>query len=303
MIVIDDHSTDGTPEIVERRPLPSLRLLRLAEHLRPDETILSYKKKALELGVEQAAGELILTTDADCEAPPHWLASYAAFYEASGARFIAAPVLFHREQNLLQYFQSLDFIGMMAVAGAGIHRRFLYMANGANLAFAKAAFQEVGGYAGNRQHASGDDIFLIQKMVAKNPDTVAFLKSREAVVHSLPAPGLRSFASQRLRWGTKNASYDDWRITLVLGLVFLLCWFILALPLFGLYGLGLALALFLGKGLADYLLLSTAAAFFGRSALLRRFWLMEGMHILYIALIGLLALVVKRYEWKGRRVR
>ncbi|MCB0615955.1 MAG: glycosyltransferase [Phaeodactylibacter sp.] len=303
VIVIDDHSTDGTAERVEQYPFGNLRLLRLAEHLGPGKHILSYKKEALELGIKQAKGTLILTTDADCEAPPYWLASHAAFYEATGAQIIAAPVLFHREKNRLQRFQSLDFIGMMAVTGAGIQSRFLYMANGANLSFTKAFFQEVGGYAGNRQYASGDDIFLIQKAAEWAPDKVAFLKSRDAVVHSLAMPDLKRFVAQRLRWGTKNSSYKDWRITAVLGLVFLLCWFILALPLFGWYSLGLAWALLMGKGLADYLLLSTAASFFGRAALLRGFWLLEGMHVLYIAVVGLLSVLVKRYEWKGRRVR
>ena len=307
VIVIDDHSTDGTAELVEQYPFKNLRLLRLAGQLDPETDIQSYKKEALELGVKQARGTLILTTDADCEAPPYWLANHAAFHEATGAQLIAAPVLFHREKNLLQRFQSLDFIGMMAVTGAGIHSHFLYMANGANLSFTKAIFQQVGGYAGNRQYASGDDIFLIQKAAAWAPDKVAFLKSRDAVVHSLSMPDLKSFVNQRLRWGTKNSSYKDWRITAVLGLVFLLCWFILAmflsLPVSGRYGVGLGLALFAGKGLADYLLLSTAASFFDKPALLRGFWRLEGMHVLYIALVGLLSVLVKRYEWKGRRVR
>lgn len=307
VIVIDDHSEDGTADVVERHPLPNLRLLRLAKHLAVDEPILSYKKKALELGVRHARGELLLSTDADCVAPSQWLACIAGFHEAAGAQLIAAPVLFQHEQNLLQRFQSLDFIGMMAVTGAGIHSRFLYMANGANLAFAKALFQDVGGYAGNEHHASGDDVFLIQKAAARAPDKVAFLKCREAVIHTLPQPNLNGFVHQRLRWGTKNNSYKDRRITAVLGLVFLLCWFILALilslPVFGLYGLGLAITLFVGKGLADYLLLSTAASFFVRAELLRSFWLLEGLHVLYIAIIGLLSLVVKRFEWKGRQVR
>ena len=307
VIVIDDHSSDDTAAFVEQHPMPNLRLLYLAPHLDPAEKVLSYKKKALALGVEHASGTLIVTTDADCVAPPDWLASHAAFHEMTGASFIAAPVLFHREQNLLQRFQSLDFIGMMAVTGAGIQGRFLYMSNGANLAFTKALFQEIGGYMGNEQFASGDDIFLIQKAAARRPGKVAFLKSREVTIHSLPMPDWKSFVNQRLRWGTKNASYKDWRITAVLGLVFLLCWFIpgmfLTAPLFGFYGLGLALALFAGKGLADYLFLNTAAAFFDRSRLLKDFWLLEGMHVLYIAAIGLLSLLIRQYEWKGRRVR
>lgn len=307
VIVIDDHSTDGTAEAVERHPLKNLRLLRLSEHLPPGKSITAYKKKALELGVQRARGTLILTTDADCEAPPGWVGAHAEFQETTGAVFIAAPVLFHCEQNLFQRFQALDFTGMMAVTAAGIHGRFLYMANGANLSFTKALFQQVQGYSGNEQHASGDDIFLIQKAAALAPEKVAFLKSREATIRTLPMPDQRSFIQQRLRWGTKNNSYRGLRITLVLGLVFLLCWFtlgmLLASPVFGLYGLGLALALFIGKGVADYFFLSAAASFFGRSSLLRRFWLSEALHVLYIALIGLLSLLVKRYEWKGRRVR
>ncbi|MCO6491821.1 MAG: glycosyltransferase [Phaeodactylibacter sp.] len=307
VIVIDDHSSDDTAAFVEQHPMLNLRLLHLAAHIDPAEKILSYKKKALALGLEHACGTLVVTTDADCVVPPHWLACHAAFHETTDAWFVAAPVLFHREQNLLQRFQSLDFIGMMAVTGAGIQSRFLYMANGANLAFTKTLFQDIGGYMGNEQYASGDDIFLIQKAAARRPGKVAFLKSREAAVHSLPVPDWKSFVNQRLRWGTKNANYKDWRITAVLGLVFLLCWFILgmflAVPWFGFYGLGLALALFAGKGLADYLFLSTAAGFFGRSRLMKDFWLLEVMHVLYIAAIGLLSLLIRQYEWKGRRVR
>ena len=307
VIVIDDHSSDGTASRVEAYPLPNLRLLCLEEYLAPGEAVLSYKKKALEVGVQQARGTLLLTTDADCEAPPHWVATHVAFHEATGAWLTAAPVLFHRRQGLLQHFQSLDLIGMMAVTGAGIHSRFMYMANGANLAFTKAVFNAVGGYAGNEQHASGDDVFLIQKVAARAPEKVAFLKSREATVQTLPLYGLKRFVNQRLRWGTKNKSYQDWRIAVVLGLVFLLCWFtlaaLLAFPLFGIYGLGLALFLFLGKGLVDYIFLSAATSFFERPWLLRRFWLMEGLHVVYMAFIGLLSLIVKRYEWKGRQVR
>ena len=228
-------------------------------------------------------------------------------YEATGAKAISAPVLFRPVGNALERFQALDFAGMMLVTGAGIQSRSLYLANGANLAYEKAAFEAAGGFSGNEQFASGDDIFLLQKIVGRYPGQVRFVKSREAVVFTPPQPTLRAFFRQRLRWGAKNESYDDWRITAVLGVVFLYCWFILAplliLPFQPAYAAGLFLGFFLVKSVADYLLLSTAVYYFGQVRLLRRFLWSEAMHILYFALVGALSLVVKRYEWKGRIVQ
>ena len=59
VIVIDDHSTDSTAEMVQG--FQGVRLLHLKE-----EGINSYKKKAIATGIDAATGEIIVTTDADC---------------------------------------------------------------------------------------------------------------------------------------------------------------------------------------------------------------------------------------------
>src|SRR6266498_2049396 len=59
VIVVDDHSTDQTAEIV--RQFPEARLLQLK-----DNDINSYKKKAIEKGIDAARNPFIVTTDADC---------------------------------------------------------------------------------------------------------------------------------------------------------------------------------------------------------------------------------------------
>src|SRR5687767_11995390 len=66
VIVVDDHSTDKTAEIV--RGFPKTQLITLKE-----EEINSYKKKAIETGIAAATGDLIVTTDADCIPGPNWL--------------------------------------------------------------------------------------------------------------------------------------------------------------------------------------------------------------------------------------
>lgn len=306
VLVIDDHSTDQTAIVAAQSGLPKLRVIALADFLSPEEQVQASKKKASTVGVEQATGQLIVCTDADCVMPPNWLRHIAACYEQQKPWFIAAPVLFHEEQNLIERFQSLDFMGMMLVTGAGIQSRRFFLANGANMAYPREVFTQLNGYKGNIQHASGDDVFMVQKIAAVEPEKICFVKSPHAIVLTKAKPDWRSFFQQRLRWGTKNkgrqVGYSSW----ILGFVFLYCWLILssllAWPWLGPAWLYFSILLFLGKCLADYRLLSRAALFFGRKDLMRFFWIGALFHLLYIAIIGLLSLVVKEYEWKGRRV-
>jgi glycosyltransferase involved in cell wall biosynthesis len=304
IIVVDDHSTDMTPEIAQSFEAEGIRLLKLADHIHPDQAY-SFKKKAIETGIAHARGELIVTTDADCEVPPGWLRLIASVYETCQAAFIAAPVNFHKEKNLLQRFQSLDFLGMMLLTGAGYQSGWMRMANGANLAFPRKIFLEVGGYKGADRQASGDDMFLAHKISLCYPERMFFLKNVDAAIRT-EAPGdLRSFFNQRLRWATKNKGLGNRSMVAILALVFLLCWGIilnlLLTPAWG-WPAGVFLVQLSIKIFADYMLLREATHFFNRRDLLKSFWPSQGLHILYIAVIGLLANLIRRYEWKGRRV-
>ena len=78
VIVIDDHSTDGMAGIV--KGMEGVRYLSLAERNDGSE-LRAHKKRAIEAGVQEASGELIVTTDADCVFHPEWLKTIAAFYK------------------------------------------------------------------------------------------------------------------------------------------------------------------------------------------------------------------------------
>ena len=148
IIVLDDFSEDETAELVNnytKNNLTTIRLIALGNYISLDDTQ-SFKKKAIEIGIAQANGELIVTTDADCVVQPNWLMLIASIYEEKQPKFIAAPVNFYQEQNDFERFQSLDFIGMMGITGSGIHTKLMNMCNGANLAYSKAVFYEVKGF-------------------------------------------------------------------------------------------------------------------------------------------------------------
>ncbi len=301
VILLDDHSEDDTFLLAQNfaQSHPNMQAVQLTEQ--------SSKKKAIETGIALATGDLIVCTDADCLLPPDWLWLLACFFEEKQAKFIAAPVNFHGEKNRLQRFQSLDFLGMMGVAGAGFQAGSGLLCNGANLAYPKAVFLEVGGFEGIAGLASGDDMLLLHKVAKWHPDGVFFLKNRAATVLTEAQPDLRSFVSQRLRWASKSRSYEDWQVTLRLSVVFLFSWAIV-LNLLLTCWLGwplamLALGLFLAKTVVDFRFLGELCRYFGRRDLMHNYLLSQGMHIAYIIGIGTLANLVKRYEWKGRRMR
>jgi cellulose synthase/poly-beta-1,6-N-acetylglucosamine synthase-like glycosyltransferase len=303
VIVIDDHSEDETANIVKSIPDPRIRLITLVDYPIQGQ---AYKKHGIQTAVQQSRGTLILCTDADCQMGPNWLHTMVAFFDQEKVQMLAGPVNFHQEKNLLERFQSLDFLGMMLLTGAGLQSGLMRMGNGANLAYTRTAFDAVGGFSGVDQLASGDDLFLMHKIEQSYPEQVKFLKSLEATVYTRAMPDWKAFFQQRLRWGTKNAAYQEWQITAVLGLVFGLCWAIIGAALLSIVLPGFKyclLILLLAKIGADYLLLKAASTFFQRKDLLRVFWRAQILHILYIAFIGLWVNVHKQYEWKGRQVK
>lgn len=306
VIVIDDHSTDETANLVCQSAAQNVRLLQLADYISPNETQ-SFKKKAIEIAINEAKGDLIVTTDADCIVAPQWLSLIASFYELKKVKFIAAPVAFHRETNLLQRFQTLDFFGMMCVTGAGVHLRLMNMCNGANLAYEKEAFYAVEGFNGINNLASGDDILLMHKIAKKYPDSIGFLKNKRATVYTDAKEKLADFIAQRIRWGTKSANYQEWRVTAILAAVFFHCWCVvfsfLLILFFGKWALALFFFQFFIKSIVDFIYLNMMSKWFEKPEGMRVFWQSEIMHILYICFIGTAANFFKTYEWKGRKVK
>ncbi len=328
VIIIDDFSEDGTYKICSHyaEQFPYIKVYKLQDIVSKNEIAQAYKKRAIEAAVQLAKGQLIITTDADCRLQQHWIHSIVSFYEKEKCALIAAPVGYHEEKNRFQYFQSLDFCGMQAITAASINMEIFNMANGANLAYEKKAFEEVNGYKGIDRKASGDDMLLIFKIAKKYPDKVRFLKNKAAIVLTRPMTTLRDFLQQRFRWTSKSASYQDRRITIILGLVYLFvlsmwlnsCLFfgnllysvifpnhtlialIRFLPVF--FYLLMLIFQFICKTLVDYYFLRSASTFFNRSDLMRTFLTSELLHIWYIPFVGTLGNILP-YQWKGRKLK
>lgn len=318
VIVLDDHSSDGTVEAV-RSFAGDLRLrcLKMAEVPRP-ENMTAYKKFAIGTGVRAAGGQLIVTTDADCLFHPDWLSTMAAYYEEKGAVFVAAPVRIgeetgrapsvavkSRRPSLLVLFQTLDFITLQGITGASVHRRMHSMCNGANLAYSAVAFEEAGGFKDIDKIPSGDDMLLMHKIVRLHPDRVFFLKSRQAIVTTRPMSGWKEFFHQRVRWASKADRYDDKRIFWVLLLVYIVNVSLATMLLAAIFEhrwVWLFLVLLVVKTVVEYPFVRDVAEFFGQRRLMVYFPLLQPLHILYTILIGWMG-KFGSYDWKDRKIK
>jgi hypothetical protein len=202
VLIADDHSTDGTTALVITAAQNSLFGLRLVT-LPPGHT---GKKAALAAAEAQARAPWVVCTDADCRPGPGWLSAYADLIHPS-VHFISGPVRLTPGGAWFDELLGLEFAGLVGVGAACIARGRPTMCNGANLAFRRATFHEVGGYADNVGLASGDDEFLLHKMHQRYPAGIRFLADARAVVDT-PAPAtLRTLLRQRVRWASKWPHY------------------------------------------------------------------------------------------------
>jgi cellulose synthase/poly-beta-1,6-N-acetylglucosamine synthase-like glycosyltransferase len=298
IIIVDDHSSDATVEVV--KSFPRIKLVQLS-----GLAINSYKKKAIETGIMVAEKEWIVTTDADCRMGSKWLENIAAFIEEKKPALVAAPVTLNCNNSLLQIFQAIDFMVLQGITGAAIFKKIHSMGNGANIAYERKAFSDVKGFTGIDHIASGDDMLLMHKIEIRFPGKTAYLKSNEAIVSTEPMTTWKSFLNQRIRWASKARQYQDNRVYSVLMLVYFfnLLFPVLIVAGFYNYFYWLLLAgLWIGKTLSEWPLVYSTATFFEKQKLLKYFFFFQPLHIAYTILSGFLG-QLGRYEWKGRRVK
>jgi cellulose synthase/poly-beta-1,6-N-acetylglucosamine synthase-like glycosyltransferase len=298
IIVVDDHSTDGTAEVVRKFDRATLVELKNRE-------INSYKKKAIEEGVATASGKLIITTDADCVPPPKWLETIVSFYEAKNCILIAAPVALEINFSVIELFQALDFLVLQGITAASVHKRMHAMCNGANLAYEKTAFQEVNGFYGIDNIASGDDMLLMQKIWKRFPDKICYAKSKDVIVRTQPMKTWKELLNQRIRWASKARFYKDPRISSVLLVVYAFNLSFLALLIFGFWFPVLwiyILVFWVAKTMVEFPFVYSVARFFDQQSLLKYFFFFQPLHIAYTIIAGWLG-QSGTYEWKGRKVR
>lgn len=310
VIVVDDDSTDNTLSLLrDFLKITSLRLIINPLPLKENNS--SPKKRAINTSIQMANGDLIITTDGDCRVGESWLETVAHFQTEKNACLISSPVTFMNDSDTFtgsvwQKIQTIEFGSLIGSGACAMFIRKPNMCNGANLAYLKSVFEEVGGFSGNENLASGDDEFLMHKIAALYPDKVCFLKSQAVIVETQAHDSFKSFYHQRKRWASKWKHYNNPFTTALAVFIFLanLSLIITAgLYLFNKIDLLNLLIIFSLKFSAELLFLMLVLSFLRRKSLIWHIPFAQIIYPLYVTFFGLVAQGKSEYVWKGRKLQ
>ena len=334
IVFCDDHSNDESVDIIRNFIATNPQLNVKIIHLAAAE---NGKKSALSTGITEAKFDIIHTTDADCRLHPNLYFHLLKSIQQPNVELVLGRVEFithfdsqrhnihsnlesqghlnnpnlespaepkRSNQNthrLLQQYQLIENSALIALGYSEFLKKNPAAANGANLLFKKSAFLHLGGYHGNTQYASGDDVFTLEKFILHNPDSVAFCTHPQASVISDVESDFDVFKNQRIRWMKKTFLQKTQKTALkqtFMGLFLLGFWVIAIEAVLSGHYESMAL-LWLGKLCVDAACVSLLLRNHPQKPCLPDIIYCSILQIFWLPTLGILA-ANKQFSWKGR---
>jgi len=299
IIMIDDFSEDASVRIyIKWRLENGLIHSTLLENLRLSN---SPKKDAISRAIPIVKNEWIITTDADCMVNKNWLTTLDNYIQKNEPQMVVGAVVYKTKNNWFHHFQQLDLLSLQGttIASFGIGKPF--MCNGANFAYTKKIFEELGGFGGIIKQASGDDVLLLQKALLIHSEKVHYLKNTSFIVKTKPENDLFKLFMQRVRWASKTSDYKNNYAKLLALVVFLMNLSLVLGCVFCVWrslDFRIVTYIFLIKYSIDYILLYKSNKYLGKE----KFIVPLSSSFIYpffASLVGIYSLFGS-FTWKGR---
>ena len=289
VIIVNDRSTDKTSEILNEANkkhnfIKNIDIINTSSKMAP-------KKNALNEGILNSSGEIIVSTDADCRVGKSWAMSmFNSTLKSNGVSIGFSKV---SASSLFEKYQLIDFLGIIiSNAGASGWGHF-WSGTGQNLAYFRKDYDEINGFEPVRNEISGDDMYLVQSISKIKTGFINI--NQDSYVETKPMKTLKSFINQRVRWASNsrknfknNKVFFFFLISALLSNAFLLYSFLFGnswVLLFSIKYFLEGLVLFFGSKLFNTrinLLIYTLWAF------------VQPLYIPFIAIMGLR----NKYNWK-----
>jgi len=291
IIIVDDRSTDRTGAIIDEFIKDKKQFVKIVTS--GEIGRLKGKTNALSTALKTAKGEIILTTDADCEVNPGWARTIASYFKPDVG--MVNGYTDQHSENGFHGMQSLDFIYLLAVASGAANFNKPLSCIGNNMAYRKAAYLEVGGYE-NLPFSVTEDfnlMFAIHKL--KKYRLISPLDA-DALVTSAPCGSIKEIVRQKKRWGVGGLK-SPLRGYFVMASGFAAHACILLTPFFY---TPQALYLVCLKVMLDFLFIYPVLKTLGIKKKIKYLWSFELYFLAYVIALPVALLFGKKVKWKGR---
>jgi cellulose synthase/poly-beta-1,6-N-acetylglucosamine synthase-like glycosyltransferase len=211
-LLVDDHSTDGTPLLFERFRAGMPSRVRILENTREPEG-LTGKQAALDLAIGAARADVLLFTDADCVVPEGWAEEMGARFADRSVGAVLGRVRLVEGRGFLSQFQAFEqpLINQYNLAVVGIGGAFGCFGN--NLAVRREAALAVGGFRG-LGYSVTEDTTLLTAIRDLGRWKVRATVAEAGTVTTAATPDWRSFVNQHTRWNAGAVYARDWQTRL-----------------------------------------------------------------------------------------
>ncbi len=207
--VINDRSSDQT------RQIASTFCDRLNHFILVDveraTNGLQGKMNALAQGLDQARGDIILVTDADCRVPPTWVEEMCTYFTKETGMVGGLTVIGDDrfKSGFFERLQQLDWLLLQSIASgtAGIGLPVSILGN--NFGFKKSVYDEIGGFR-SIGFSLTEDMALLRTITSSTNYQIAYRLDPENTVRSLPLENFKDFYEQRKRWLRGGVRVNFW---------------------------------------------------------------------------------------------
>ena len=296
-VIVNDRSTDKTGEIIESICQKDKRFI----HIKITDRIVEFapKKRAIDMAIKKARGEIILLTDADGRPGPNWIKKMISYYTPDKDMVVGyAPYKVKPTNHISKQVLSLEYLSIAAVSAASTGIGYPLTCVGTNMSYRKTVYQEIGGFGPFSAHISGDDDLFLTRVREQKKYKIHYSTDAETHVYNNPPQLWRKFIHQRMRYASKGFDYPK-KVTVGLILYFLMN----LLILIGLFSFAFYLKLFLAgiglfaiKALFEFIFMQKAAKTLNDTHYLKLFPIAAIIHIPYVIVFGILG-QFKHFQW------
>lgn len=294
IIIVNDNSTDMTGKIVEEFIIDKNKFKKIDLNIEQFE--LTGKANALATAIELAKGEIILTTDADCEVNSHWAETIASYFVDD----VAIVNGYTTQESLSPWggIQALDFVYLQSLAAGTINFDFIVSCIGNNMAFRKQIYYEVGGFKGIPKSVT-EDLELLVAIDELKKYKMRYPLDLNALNISRPCKDINLLFRQKKRWAVGGLRVLKKGFFIFLS-GYLANFFVLISLIIGNIQF---LYISLVKVIIDLLFLLYIHKRLQILNKMKYFLPYELYYIIYVTLLPFIVLLNKKIIWKGRKYK